>query len=169
MSREAVELMTRLGVVADIQPAWLYLDARTLTAQFGYDRLRYFQPLRTMFDQGAIAGGGSDHMQKIGSFRSINPYNPMLGMATAVTRRAKWYDNQLHPEEALSRAQALRFYTLNNAYLLFLEDQTGSLEPGKLADLVVLDRDLLACPEEQIRDTRALLTVLGGTIVHEAK
>jgi len=169
MSREAVDTMARLGVVADIQPAWLYLDARTLAAQFGYERLRYFQPLRTMFDAGAIAGGGSDHMQKIGSFRSINPYNPMLGMATAVTRRAKWYDGQLHPEEALSRAQALRFYTMNNAYILFLDDQTGSLEPGKLADLVVLDRDPLACPEDQIRDTRALLTVLGGKVVHEVK
>src|SRR6185436_19950171 len=73
MSREAVEKMIELGVVCDIQPAWLYLDAHTLTNQFGYDRLRYFQPLKTIFEQGAVAGGGSDHMQKIGSLRSINP------------------------------------------------------------------------------------------------
>jgi predicted amidohydrolase YtcJ len=155
--------------VADIQPAWLYLDSRTLNAQFGYQRLRYFQPLRTMFDLGAIAGGGSDHMQKIGALRSINPYSPMLGIATAVTRRAKWHEGPMHPEEALSRAQALRFYTMNNAYLLFLDDQTGSLEPGKLADLVVLDRDILACPDDEIRETRALLTVLGGQMVHAAE
>ncbi|MEW6160117.1 MAG: amidohydrolase family protein, partial [Verrucomicrobiota bacterium] len=72
MSREAVEKLSQLGVVVDIQPAWLHLDAGTLVAQFGYDRLRYFQPLRTIFETGGIAGGGSDHMQKIGSLRSIN-------------------------------------------------------------------------------------------------
>src|SRR5581483_4575330 len=107
---------TRLGVVVDIQPAWLYLDTRTLVAQFGYDRLRYFQPLKSLFEAGVVAGGGSDHMQKIGSLRSVNPYNPFLGMWVTMTRRAKWYDGQLHPEEALSREQAIRFYTRNNAY-----------------------------------------------------
>ena len=86
MSREAIEKAARLGVVVDIQPAWLYLDTRTLAAQFGYDRLRYFQPLHSLFEAGVIAGGGSDHMQKIGSLRSINPYNPFLGMWVAVTR-----------------------------------------------------------------------------------
>ena len=86
MSKEAVERCARLGVVVDIQPAWLYLDTRTLTAQFGYDRLRYFQPLKSLFEAGVIAGGGSDHMQKIGSLRSINPYNPFLGMWVTITR-----------------------------------------------------------------------------------
>src|SRR5262249_43526992 len=76
MSKEAVEKAAKLGVVVDIQPAWLYLDTRTLVAQFGYDRLRYFQPLKSLFDAGVTVGGGSDHMQKIGSFRSVNPYNP---------------------------------------------------------------------------------------------
>ena len=89
MSREAIEKAARLGVVVDIQPAWLYLDTRTLAAQFGYDRLRYFQPLHSLFEAGVIAGGGSDHMQKIGSLRSINPYNPFLGMWVAITRRAQ--------------------------------------------------------------------------------
>jgi predicted amidohydrolase YtcJ len=83
-------------------------------------------------------------------------------MATAITRRARWYDGQLHPEEALSREQAIRFYTMNNAYILFREHQIGSLEPGKFADMIVLDRDLLTCPEEQIRDTQVLQTYLGG-------
>lgn len=162
MSREAVEQMVKLGVVADIQPAWLYLDARTLTAQFGYDRLRYFQPLKTIFDLGAIAGGGSDHMQKVGSIRSVNPYNPFLGMWTTITRKARWHDGQLHPEEALTREQAIRFYTRNNAYLTFLEDKIGSLEAGKLADLIVLDRDLLTCPVDDIKEAQVLATYLGG-------
>jgi hypothetical protein len=166
MSREAVEQMATLGVVADIQPAWLYLDARTLLAQFGNERLRYFQPLKTLFEQGVIAGGGSDHMQKIGSLRSINPYNPFLGMWTTITRRAKRFDGQLHPEEALTREQAIRFYTNNNAYIVFLDDQIGSLEPGKLADLIILDRDLLTCPIDDIKAAQVVATYLSGKQVY---
>ena len=169
MSKESVETAARLGVVLDIQPAWLYLDTRTLTKQFGYDRLRYFQPLKSIFAAGGVVGGGSDHMQKIGSFRSVNPYNPFLGMATAITRRAKWHEGQLHPEEALTREQALRFYTINNAQLLFKETRTGSLEPGKLADLALLDTDLLTCAEDKIAQTKALLTMVGGKVVWETK
>jgi predicted amidohydrolase YtcJ len=103
MSREAIAKAARLGAVVDIQPAWLYLDTRTLAAQFGDNRLRYFQPLHSLFAAGVIAGGGSDHMQKIGSLRSINPYNPFLGMWIAISRRAKGYEGRLHSEEALTR------------------------------------------------------------------
>ena len=169
MSREAVSKLAPLGVAVDIQPAWLYLDTRTLVAQFGYDRLRYFQPLRSIFEAGAIAGGGSDHMQKIGSLRAINPYNPFLAMWTTITRKAKGYEGQLHPEEALSREQALRFYTINNAYLMFLDEQIGSLEPGKLADFVIVDTDLLTCPVDSIKETQVQQTYLGGKLVYERK
>ncbi len=169
MSREAVEQAARLGVMLDIQPAWLYLDTRTLVKQFGYDRLRYFQPLHSIFEAGAVAGGGSDHMQKVGSLRSNNPYNPFLGIATAVTRRARWYDGQLHPEEALSREQAIRFYTINSAKVMVLDDAAGSLEPGKLADMVVLDRDLLTVPEQEIAGTQVLKTYFGGKLIYAKK
>jgi predicted amidohydrolase YtcJ len=162
MSREAIEQAARLGVAVDIQPAWLYLDTRTLAAHFGYDRLRYFQPLRSLFEAGVTAGGGSDHMQKIGSLRSINPYNPFLGMWIAITRRAKNFEGKLHPEEALTRAQAIRFYTTSNARLMFLEDRVGSLEDNKQADFVIIDRDLLTCPEDEIKDIHALATYLDG-------
>jgi predicted amidohydrolase YtcJ len=153
----------------DIQPAWLYLDTRTLVGHFDYDRLRYFQPLRSLFQAGAIAGGGSDHMQKIGSLRSVNPYNPFLAMWVTLSRRAKNYDGTLHLEEALSREQAIRFYTINNAHLLFREKQTGSLEPGKLADLIVLDRDLMTCPLDDVKATQVLQTYLGGKLVFQRK
>jgi len=136
---------------------------------FGYERLRWFQPLRSLFEAGGLAGGGSDHMQKIGSHRSLNPYNPFLGLATAVTRRAKWFDSVLHPEEALSREQAIRFYTINNARLLRCEDRLGSLEPGKLADFVVLDTDLLTCRPEAIERTQVLQTYVDGKVVYSQK
>ncbi|WP_165228302.1 amidohydrolase [Aquisphaera insulae] len=169
MSREAIARAAGLGAVVDIQPDWLYLDTRTLAAQFGVDRLRYFQPLSSLFAAGVVAGGGSDHMQKIGSLRSINPYNPFLGMWIAITRHARGYEGRLHPEEALTREQAIRFYTINNARLLFLEDRIGSLETAKQADLVVLDRDLLTCPEDEIRQAHVLATYLDGKRVFERR
>jgi predicted amidohydrolase YtcJ len=169
MSKESVEKCAKLGVLVDIQPAWLYLDTRTLVTQFGYDRLRYFQPLKSLFEAGVIAGGGSDHMQKLGSFRSVNPYNPFLAMQTTITRKAKWYEGQLHPEEALSREQAIRFYTINNATIMFLDNKTGSLEEGKLADLIVVNTDLITCPPDSIKDTQVLRTYVGGKLVYERK
>jgi predicted amidohydrolase YtcJ len=166
-SREAIDQAARLGAVMDLQPAWLYLDAHTLTAQFGRERLRWFQPLRSLMTAGVTIGGGSDHMQKIGSWRSTNPYNPFLGMWIAITRRARGMDAALHPEEALTREQAIRFYTQNNARLLFCEDRAGSLTPGKRADFIVLDRDLLTCPVDDIRETQVLSTWSGGRAVFQ--
>jgi predicted amidohydrolase YtcJ len=162
MGADLVEQAARLGVLIDVQPAWLYLDTRTLVEQFGYDRLRYFQPLRSIFQAGGIVCGGSDHMQKIGSLRSVNPYNPFLGMWVTIRRQARWYDGVLHPEESLTREQALRLYTINNARLMFMDEWIGSLEPGKLADFAVLDRDILTCPVDEIRDIQVVETYLNG-------
>ncbi len=167
MSPQAVDKAAELGVTLLVQPAWLYLDTKTLTQHFGYERLRCFQPLRSIIQAGGIAAGGSDHMQKIGSLRSINPYNPFLGMWTAITRQAKWYDGQLHPEEALTREQAIRFYTVNCAKALFQDEYVGSLEEGKLADFIVVNTDLLTCPVDAIRDAQVLRTYLDGRLVFE--
>lgn len=169
MTRDTVERAAKLGVVIDLQPIWLYLDTRTLVNQFGYERLRYFQPLKTIFEMGGMVGGGSDHMLKIGDLRAINPYNPFLAMWTTLTRRAKWYDGQLHPEEALSRRQAIEFYTRNNAYLIFWEKEIGSLEKGKRADFIVVDRDLLTCPVDEVKDARVLETWVEGKKVFAQK
>jgi predicted amidohydrolase YtcJ len=165
---DCVAQAARLGVAMDIQPVWLWLDSKVLLEQFGYDRLAVFQPLQSILSAGVIAGGGSDHMQRIGAARSVNSYDPFLGMATAITRRGRGVEKPVHPEQALSREQAIRFYTINNAHLMFLEEKTGSLEPGKLADFIVLDRDILTCPVEQIRDTKVLQTFLGGKRVFPA-
>jgi predicted amidohydrolase YtcJ len=155
-----------MGIPVDIQPAWLYLDGRTLHHHFGYERLSWFQPLKAIFDKGGIVGGGSDHMQKIGALRSINFYDPWMAMWVATTREARWLEEPLHPEHALDREQIIRFYTINNAYLFFAEDKLGSLEAGKLADFIVLSDDILTCSPEQLRNMKVERTYLGGDLVH---
>lgn len=166
MSPEAIAKMKTLGVVANLQPAWLYLDGATLRRHFGVERLASFHPYRTLAEQGVTVGGGSDHMQKIGSLRSINPYNPFLGMWTTLERRPRGSDEPLHPEQNLTREQAIRLYTINNAFLTFEEARKGSLEPGKLADFIVLDRDILTCPVDQVKDIQVEATYLGGARVY---
>jgi predicted amidohydrolase YtcJ len=168
MSAEAIAKMKALGVVANMQPAWLYLDGVTLRQHFGLERLAYFHPYKTLFEQGVTVGGGSDHMQKIGSLRSINPYNPFLAMWTTIARQPRGADAPLHPEQSLTREQAIRFYTINNAFLTFEETHKGSIEPGKLADFVVLDRDIMTCPVNDIKDIKVEATYLGGSKVYPA-
>ena len=167
MSLEAIRKMQRLGIVADLQPAWLWLDGATLLKQFGNARLAFFQPYKSIFDHGVIVGGGSDHMQKIGSLRSINPYNPFLGMWTTLVRQPRWMDQPLHTEQRITREQAIRLYTINNAWLTFEEKEKGSLENGKLADLIVLDRDILTCPVDDVIKIQVEQTWLGGKLVYQ--
>lgn len=162
MSPEAIERMAKIGVVADLQPAWLERDGATLRKQFGDPRLRFFQPYKSLFDAKVVVGGGSDHMQKIGGMRSINPYNPWWGMWVTLTRQPRWTDQPLHPEERLTREQAIRLYTINNAFLVFEEKSKGSLEKGKLADFVIIDRDILTCPLDEVKNIQAVETYLGG-------
>jgi len=166
MTADIIHKMRELGVVANLQPDWLYLDGATLRKQFGDARLEYFQPYKTLFEEGVIVGGGSDHMQKIGSLRSINQYNPFLGMWITLTRQPRWTDLPLHPEQRITRAQAIRLYTINNAYLTFEENQKGSLEKGKLADFIILDRDILTCPLDEVKDIQVEATYLGGKLIY---
>ncbi len=166
MSPESVASLAEMGIGADIQPAWLYLAGRTLRNHFGIDRLQWFQPLRSLFAAGAIVGGGSDHMQKIGSRRSINFYNPWMGMWVSLTRQARWLDQPLRPEQALTRVEALRFYTINNAWLLFAEDEIGSLEAGKSADFVILEKDPLTARLDELKDFEVAETYLQGRRVY---
>ncbi len=169
MSLEAIEKMRKLGVVADLQPVWIYLDGATLMANFGSERLAYFHPYRTLVEHGVTVGGGSDHMQKIGRRRSINSYDPFLGIWTTLTRRPRWTDQPLHPEQCLTRRQAIELYTINNAYLTFEEKKKGSLEANKLADFIVLDKDPLTCPLDDVKDLQVEQTYLGGKCVYQRR
>lgn len=162
MSPEAIQLMAQHGIVADLQPIWLYHDGNTLREHFGLARMRYFQPYRTLVEKAVVVGGGSDHMQKVGRRRSINIYDPWLGMWTVLTRLPWGSQDRLHPEEIITREMAIRLYTINNAFLTFEEDKKGSLEPGKYADFIIVDRDLLACSIDEIADTQVLETWVDG-------
>ncbi|MGD0359715.1 MAG: amidohydrolase [Bryobacteraceae bacterium] len=169
MNAAIIQKMREIGIVANLQPDWLWLDGATLRKQFGEARLAYFQPYKRLFESGVVVGGGSDHMQKIGSLRSINPYNPFLGMWIALTRQPRWADQPLHPEQRISREQAIRLYTINNAWLTFEEKEKGSLEKGKLADLIVLDRDILTCPLDEVRQIQVDQTYLGGKLIYHRR
>jgi predicted amidohydrolase YtcJ len=157
-----------LGVVADIQPAWLYKDGASLLKTLGERRMDWFEPLKSCLDAGLTIGGGSDHMVGLNPFDATNPWSPWLGMWIAVTRQTEG-GGVLNPRERLSREQAIRLYTINNARLTGDEDRKGSLEPGKFADLIMVDRDVLNCPENDLSGTKVLLTMVGGRVVYEAR
>lgn len=164
LSGEAIRRAARLGVVADMQPAWYHFDGPALARVLGSERMASLQPYRSIIDAGVVVAGGSDHMIKFDAREAINPYDPFFGMWVAVTRVAA--DGSVHnPEQRVSRQEALRMWTWNAAYLSFDEDVKGSLEPGKYADFAVLDRDILTCPIEDLRQTQVLETVLAGKTV----
>ncbi|VTT99179.1 amidohydrolase : Putative TIM-barrel fold metal-dependent hydrolase OS=Singulisphaera acidiphila (strain ATCC BAA-1392 / DSM 18658 / VKM B-2454 / MOB10) GN=Sinac_6486 PE=4 SV=1: Amidohydro_3 [Gemmataceae bacterium] len=166
-SQHNLERCRKLGVCADVQPAWLYKDGHTLLKVLGPERMRWFQPYKSWTEYTTI-GGGSDHMLRFDPLDSTNPWSPWLGVWAAVTRKLE-RGGVLEPAEALTREQAIRLYTINNAYLGREEKEKGSLEVGKLADLIVTDRDVLTCPVDDLRDTKVVLTVVGGKVVFERK
>ena len=166
-SRNNLERCNTLGVCADVQPAWLWKDGAAQRRILGADRMRWFQPYKTWLEYTTI-GGGSDHMLRYDPFDSTNPWSPWLGMWVAVTRRVEG-GGVLMPSEALTREQAVRLYTINNAYLHHEEREKGSLEIGKLGDLIVIDRDVMTCPVDEIRDIKVLYTIVGSKVVYERK
>ncbi len=165
VSPEGMRHCRDMGVVLQCQPAWHYKDGAALSRVLSREQLRRFMPLGSLFEAGIVVAGGSDHMIGLDPNDSVNPYNPWLGIWNAVTRRVERGD-VLGPDERLTREQALRMYTINNAYMTFEDDIKGSIEVGKLADLAVLTDDILNCPEDAIKAIRAEMTILGGKIVH---
>ena len=111
--------------------------------QFRGQRLAYFQPYKTIFEHGVVVCGGSDHMQKIES--------------------ARWTDRPLHQEQSISRQQAIQLDTINCAYLTFEETEKGSLEAVKLADFIILNKDILTCPVDDIKQIEVPPTYLGAS------
>ena len=165
LSRDAVARAKKIGVLVDVQPDWLHFDGGSLSKVMSADAMRYFIPLRSLADAGVVFAGGSDHMVGWDKNTAINAYNPFLGMWIAITRKTT-QGVVIHPEERLRREEALKMYTAWAAYLQHAEKDRGSVEVGKLGDLVVIDRDLLTCPEDDIRKIEPVMTIVGGRIIY---
>ncbi|HEX7184209.1 MAG TPA: amidohydrolase family protein, partial [Thermoanaerobaculia bacterium] len=162
---EVARRMARLGVIAEVQPYHAIDDMRWMEPRIGA-RARWAYAFKTLQDAGVRLSFGSDWP---GTNASWYPASPVLGIYAAVARQtldgkpaAGWF-----PEERVDIETALRAYTVNNAWAAGEEEVKGMLAPGKLADLVVLDRDPFAVPPAQLKDLQVLLTVLGGRIVYE--
>jgi predicted amidohydrolase YtcJ len=148
-----------LRVIANFQPLWAYPDPyiKNLTEPIlGPKRSRWLYPIRSVANTGAVIACGSDW--------DVSSMNPLDGIQVAVTRRAleeapgeAWL-----PDETMNLAAMLATYTINGAYLDFAETETGSIEVGKSADLIVLDRNLFKIPPTQIHSAKVLLTLQEG-------
>jgi hypothetical protein len=160
---EDIPRFRRLGVVANFQPFWAngdsYLTELT-EPKLGPARSRWLYPVASLIRSGAAFAFGSDW--------NVSSMNPLEGIQVAVTRREP--DRDPGPawigEEAISLSEAIAGYTIGGAYLGFAEKETGSLEPGKSADLIVLDRNLFEIPAWQIHQARVLWTLLEGREVY---
>jgi predicted amidohydrolase YtcJ len=151
-----------LGVVANFQPLWAYPDlyiTKLTEPILGPERSRRLYPIGSLARSGAIIVGGSDW--------SVSSINPLEAIQVAVTRRAPedpagaaWL-----PEELIDLPTALAAYTINGAYLSHQEEITGSIETGKAADLVILDRNLFEIPSNEIHQIGVRMTLLAGKIV----
>ena len=156
-SAEAMDKMAEYDIAITQQPNFTYtLDGRYSEYLDG-DRLQHNNPLRTPMDHGIHVAISSD----------ILPIGPMVGIYAAVTRKGM-SGNVYGADEALTVMEALRGYTLYGAYLTFEDDQKGSLEPGKLADMIVLDQDILTIDPDHIMEINVEQTWLGGKLVYEA-
>jgi predicted amidohydrolase YtcJ len=153
-----------LGVIASVQPYHAIDDGRWAEKRIGAERCASSFAFRSLLDAGAKVAFGSDW--------EVAPLNPLLGIDAAVNRRTPdgrhpegWF-----PEQKITVAEAIEAYTLTSAFAGHEESDRGSLEPGKLADLVVLSRDILA-PEEcdHLHEAEVVLTVVGGRIVYERR
>ncbi len=153
----------RLGVVANFQPLWAWADPYIVDMTIpilGPERSRYLYPIRSVANTGAVIASGSDW--------SVSSMNPLDAIQIAVTRRGltegpgpAWL-----PDETVDLALMLATYTINGAYVNFQENETGSIEVGKAADLVLLDRNLFDIPSHEIHRAKVLLTLLEGNEVY---
>lgn len=155
-SDAALKKMAAIGIMATMQdhPVLLGHNQRRW---WGDDHAAYAIPIRKTIDAGVLVGGGTDG--------PVVPVDPFLSMWWMTTRQVlKGY--ALGTEHAITAKEALTLYTINNARIMGVEKERGSVEPGKLADLAVLSQDILSVPADAIRETKAVMTVVGGKVVY---
>lgn len=161
LTEQDVPRLGRLGVVASMQPAHMLADIDTCARHVG-GRSRWAFPLASLAASGAVLAFGSD--------APVETIDPLVGLRSAVTRRSwagtpaeGWY-----PEERLSVQQALAGYTTGPAYAAGRGNVAGTLEPGKLADFVVLSDDPRTVPPDELERVRVVATVVGGRVAYDA-
>jgi len=159
---EDIPRFADLGVIASMQPIHATSDKNMAEDRIGPDRILGGYAWRRLLDAGAVIASGSDFPVELS--------NPFLGLYAAVTRQDRdgapkggWY-----PDQALTRAEALHSFTLAAAYAASQEDRLGSLEPGKWADFIVIDRDYFTVPASEIDDIKVLQTWVGGEKVFDS-
>lgn len=148
----------KLDVIASMQPEHMGLINKSHYFSCIGERQHYTFAVRSLLDAGAKVVLNTDY--------PVVSFNPMLEIYRAVTRSAK-NGERFNGKEAITLAEALKAYTETAAYGVFREDELGTLEAGKLADLIVLDRDLFNVPAEQIKDAKVVLTIMDGKVVFE--
>lgn len=155
-SDDAIRTMAGIGVLVTVQdhPVLLGHNQRRW---WGNERADGAIPVRSLIDGGLLVGGGTDG--------PVVPVDPFLSMWWMVTRQTL-LGYAMGPEQAISAREALELYTINNARIMGVEEDRGSIEPGKLADLTVLSQDIVEVNPDDIRHTRALLTMVGGKVVY---
>jgi predicted amidohydrolase YtcJ len=146
------------GIVPAMQPAFFWEFGDGYIANYGRERADTMFPVRSLTEMGVIIAGSSD--------APVTHYAPLFGIQQALTR-ATMDGDVCGPDERVDLTTAIRLHTINGAYASFDEQEKGSIEPGKLADLVLLAEDLSRVPAERIRETGVAMTVVGGRVVHE--
>jgi len=151
----------KLGVIASMQATHATSDMNMAEDRIGTERVKGAYAWRKLIDAGAVIANGSDFPVELA--------NPMHGMYASVARksRAGLPENGWRLEDGLTREETLHSFTLAAAFAALQEDRLGSLEPGKWADFIVVDRDFFAVPEAEIDDIRVLQTWVGGEMVYE--
>ena len=150
-----------LGVIAAMQAVHATSDGPWVPAKLGEERSREgAYPWRALLDSGAVVTNGTD--------APVEDVDPIASYHASITRELA-DGSRFHPEQAMTREEALHSYTLANAWAAFEEEVKGSLTPGKYADIVVLDRDILTVSEDEVRDARVVLTVVGGEVRYRAE
>ena len=151
-----------LGIIASMQPSHAIGDLHFVPARIGIERTGGAYAWQTLMSQGVPVAGGSDAPVERGE--------PMIEFYAAVARKdTRGFQGEgWHPEEALTREQALRMFTWWPAYAAFEEDRRGSITPGKWADLTILDTDIMQVPEAEILSARTLFTIINGAIAYRA-
>lgn len=148
-----------LGVIASMQPNHLLTDMNWAMERLGPKRAAYSYAWKAFLDEDVVLAFGTDY--------PVEPVTPFRGLYAAVTRANEAGTKTYFPENKLTRAQALYAYTQGSAYAEFAEKKKGRLEPGFLADYIVLDRNLLSCTPREILNTKVLETVVGGKTAYQ--